>query len=162
MAVYVESRVVGISTVSSRPSSACMHHAECFPTPHCRRLSSSIFLPRPQTSLTKPNLSSIRYSQPVRKPDRHDTATITDKAETYIRGSWVAHSLLSQLSRALILQIPQQFNDAALIRGKTSDFLDDVADEGGTAGEGTLSAGDTRSLLNGRGFLSIQEKRSSG
>ena len=42
-------------------------------------------------------------------------------------------SLLRQLARALVLAVPQQFDDAALIWGKARDFADNLADELGAA-----------------------------
>ena len=38
-------------------------------------------------------------------------------------------SLLRQLSCALVLAVPQQFDDTALIRGETRDFADNLADK---------------------------------
>jgi hypothetical protein len=63
------------------------------------------------------------------------------------------YSLLSELSSPLVLCVPQQFNDAALIWGETSDFLHDVPDESSAAGEVSLGAGDTGLGLVGGGFL---------
>ena len=40
------------------------------------------------------------------------------------------YPLLRQLSRALILGVPQQFDDSSLVGCETGDFLDDFADEG--------------------------------
>ena len=63
------------------------------------------------------------------------------------------YPLLRELSSALILAVSQQFNNSALIRGKTSDLLDDVADESGALGEVTFSSGDARLWLDGFDFL---------
>lgn len=63
------------------------------------------------------------------------------------------YALLSDLSGTLILRVAEQLNHAALIRGETSDLLDDAADEGGAAGEVALGAGDAGALLDLLGFL---------
>ena len=36
---------------------------------------------------------------------------------------------LGELSCALVLAVPQQFDDTALIRGETRDFADNLADK---------------------------------
>lgn len=64
-----------------------------------------------------------------------------------------SYSLLSELSGTLILGVPQQFNDAALIWGKSRDLLDNFTDESGAAGEGSLGSGDTGASLDDGGFL---------
>lgn len=60
----------------------------------------------------------------------------------------IAYPLLRELPGTLVLGVAEQFDHAALIRGETGDLLDEVADEGGTLGEMTLGAGDTRALLD--------------
>ena len=39
--------------------------------------------------------------------------------------------LLRQLARTLVLAVPEQFDDAALVGGQAGDFADDLADERG-------------------------------
>jgi hypothetical protein len=63
------------------------------------------------------------------------------------------YSLLSQLSRALVLGVSEQFDDAALVGGETSDLTNDVADEGGALAEVALVAGDTSGGLDWGDFL---------
>jgi len=55
-----------------------------------------------------------------------------------LRTSKRTKSLLRQLARTLVLAVPQQFDDAALVGCKTGDFADDVADELGALREATL------------------------
>jgi hypothetical protein len=64
-----------------------------------------------------------------------------------------AHSLLGELAGTLVLGVPQQLDDTALIGGETGDLLDDVADKGGAAGETALGAADAGLGLNRGGFL---------
>lgn len=64
-----------------------------------------------------------------------------------------SYSLLSELPGTLILGVPQQFNDTALIWGESRNLLDNFTDEGGAAGEGSLGSGDTGASLDGGGFL---------
>lgn len=65
----------------------------------------------------------------------------------------MAHSLLGELAGTLVLGVPQQFDDTALVGGETGDLLDDVADKGGAAGETALGAADAGLGLDGGGFL---------
>lgn len=64
-----------------------------------------------------------------------------------------SYSLLSELSGTLVLGVPQQFNDTALIWGESGNLLDNFTDEGGAAGEGSLGSGDTGASLDDGGFL---------
>jgi hypothetical protein len=64
------------------------------------------------------------------------------------RKSAQTYPLLGQLSRPLVLAIPQQFDDSSLVRCETSDFLDDFTDEGCALGEVALGAGDAWFALN--------------
>jgi hypothetical protein len=50
-----------------------------------------------------------------------------------LRAAERTEPLLRQLAGALVLAVPQQFDDAALIGGETRDFADDLADELGAA-----------------------------
>lgn len=65
----------------------------------------------------------------------------------------MTHPLLRELAGTLVLGVPQQFDNTALIGGETSDLLDDVADKGGAAGETTLGAADASLGLDRGGFL---------
>lgn len=65
----------------------------------------------------------------------------------------MAYSLLGELAGTLVLGVPQQFDDTALIGGETGDLLDDVADKGGAAGETALGAADAGLGLDRGGFL---------
>ena len=56
----------------------------------------------------------------------------------------MTYPLLRQLSRPLILAVPQQFDDSSLIRSQTSDFLDNFADEQSALCEVAFGSGDTR------------------
>ena len=76
-----------------------------------------------------------------------------------VRGVWVwrtvsgkTYSLLGQLPRALVLGVSEQFDDAALVGGKTGDFADDITHERGALAEVALGARDTGGGLN-RGYL---------
>lgn len=58
------------------------------------------------------------------------------------------------------MRVPQEFDHTTLIRGKTSDLLDDLADEGSAAGEVALGAADAAlGGLEGRGFLYFADKK---
>lgn len=72
--------------------------------------------------------------------------------------SWLAsdlktYSALGELSRALVLAVAQQLDDAALVWGKTRDLTDDVADECGALAEVTLHAGNAGRWLARSDFL---------
>lgn len=67
----------------------------------------------------------------------------------------MAYSLLSELAGTLVLGVPQQFDNTALIRGETGNLLDDVTDKGGAARETTLAAADAGLGLDRGGFLWI-------
>jgi hypothetical protein len=67
---------------------------------------------------------------------------------------WQTYPLLGELASPLILGVPQEFDDAALIRGKTGDLADNVADKGSAAGGTALGAADTvLGGVEGGGFL---------
>lgn len=52
------------------------------------------------------------------------------------------YALLSELTGTLVLGVPQQFDDAALVGSKTDDLTGDVADERSAAGRLALGAAD--------------------
>jgi len=60
---------------------------------------------------------------------------------------------LGELSGALVLAVAQQFDDTALVWGKTGDLTDDVADKGGALAEVTLHARDAGRWLAGSDLL---------
>ena len=72
--------------------------------------------------------------------------------QRFDRGRW-AYSLLGELAGTLVLGVPQQFDNTALIRGETGNLLDDVTDKGGAAGETALAAADASLGLDRGGFL---------
>jgi hypothetical protein len=77
------------------------------------------------------------------------------KAQTY--------PLLSELPGALVLSVPQKFNDTALIRSETDDLTGDVANESGAAGGLALGAADAGlGGVEGGGFLKQIRPVSSG
>ena len=63
------------------------------------------------------------------------------------------HPSLGELSRALVLAVAEQFDDAALVGSEARDFLDHVADEGGALAEVTFHARHARGWLARRDFL---------
>ena len=63
------------------------------------------------------------------------------------------YPLLGQLSRSLVLAVPQQFDNTPFVWCKTGDFLDDFTDEGCALGEVALGAGDAWLALDEGGFL---------
>jgi hypothetical protein len=63
------------------------------------------------------------------------------------------YPLLGQLSRSLVLAVPQQFDDSSFIGCETSDFFDDFTDEGCALGQVALGAGDAWLALNEGCFL---------
>lgn len=64
------------------------------------------------------------------------------------------YPLLSDLPGALVLSVPQEFNDTALIGSETDDFTGDVANESGAAGGLALGAADpVLGGVKGGGFL---------
>ena len=86
--------------------------------------------------------SSIAAGQP------HGTARLSR-----VGGIVKTYSALGELSGALVLAVAQQFDDAALVWGKTRDLTNDVADEGGALAEVTLHAGHARRWLARSDFL---------
>ncbi len=50
------------------------------------------------------------------------------------------HPLLCQLARPLVLAVPQQLNNAALVRGEAGNLLDDLAHESGALAQVALGA----------------------
>lgn len=67
--------------------------------------------------------------------------------------SELTYPLLCQLPCALVLAVPQQFDDSSLIGCEAGDFLDDLTDEGGALGEVALCAGDAWFRGEGGDFL---------
>ena len=65
----------------------------------------------------------------------------------------VTYPLLGQLSRPLVLAVPQQFDDASLVWCQAGDFLDDFADELRALCEVAFGAGDARFALEEGCFL---------
>ena len=63
------------------------------------------------------------------------------------------YPLLRQLSRPLVLAVPQQFNDSSLIRRQPSHLLDDLTNESSALAQVALGAGDARFADEGGGFL---------
>lgn len=64
------------------------------------------------------------------------------------------YALLSELAGTLVLSVPQQLNDAALIGGKTDDLTSDVPDELSAAGRLALGTADlVLGGVEGSGFL---------
>lgn len=92
------------------------------------------YLPAPKTVDRSKQIISNRRSNP------------TNHERTY--------PLLGELPSPLVLCVPQEFNDAALIGGKTGDLADNVADEGSPTGGTALGAADTGlGGVKGGGFL---------
>lgn len=66
----------------------------------------------------------------------------------------VTYALLSKLTGTLVLGVPQQFDDAALIGSKTDDLTGDVTDERSAAGRLALGAANlVLRGVEGSGFL---------
>jgi len=64
------------------------------------------------------------------------------------------YALLSELAGTLVLGVPQQFNDAALIGSETGDLTGDFADERSAAGRLALgTANPALGGVEGSGFL---------
>lgn len=64
------------------------------------------------------------------------------------------YSLLRELTSTLVLSVSQEFDDTALIGGKTDNLAGDLTDESGAAGGLTLGAADAvLGGLEGGGFL---------
>lgn len=64
------------------------------------------------------------------------------------------YALLGELAGTLVLSVPQQLNDAALIGGKTDDLTSDVPDELSAAGRLALGTADlVLGGVEGSGFL---------
>lgn len=96
---------------------------------------------RPPPSITR---YSTSRSQSTGQTD-HDKSKKRFK-ETY--------ALLSELAGTLVLGVPQQFDDAALIGSKTDDLTGDVADERSAAGRLALGAANLGLRgVEGGGFL---------
>ena len=66
--------------------------------------------------------------------------------------------LLSELTSALVLSVSQEFDDTALIGGKTDNLAGDLADEGSAAGRLALGAADLGlGGVEGGGFVALVE-----
>lgn len=64
------------------------------------------------------------------------------------------YPLLSELTSTLVLSVSQEFDDTALIGGKTDNLTSDVTNKGSTAGGLALGAADTGlGGVEGGGFL---------
>ena len=63
------------------------------------------------------------------------------------------YPLLGELSRALVLAVAEQLDDAALVWCEAGNFSDDVADECSALAQVSLHARDTRSRLARGDFL---------
>jgi hypothetical protein len=63
------------------------------------------------------------------------------------------YSLLCQLSRALVLGVSEQLDNAALIGSKAGDLTNNVADERCALAELTLLAGDADGCCDGSDLL---------
>lgn len=62
--------------------------------------------------------------------------------------------LLGELTSTLVLSVSQEFDDTALIGGKTDNLTSDVTNKGSTAGGLALGAADTGlGGVEGGGFL---------
>lgn len=70
-------------------------------------------------------------------------------------GRLQTYSSLRELSGSLVLAVPQQFDHSSLVWGEAGDFLDDVADEGGSLGKVALRARDSDSGSEGGDFLEV-------
>lgn len=65
----------------------------------------------------------------------------------------ITHPLLCQLAGTLVLAVPQQLDNTALVGGEASDLLDNVTNKSGALAQVALGAGHT-GLDNARsGFL---------
>lgn len=69
------------------------------------------------------------------------------------RGAVRTYSSLRQLSGSLVLAVSQQLDHSSLVGCEAGDFLDDVADEGGSLGEVAFASGDFGSWGEGGYFL---------
>lgn len=84
-------------------------------------------------------------------PHQIQSTSQTDQEE--MKG-FNTYTLLSELAGTLVLGVPQQLNDAALIGGETDDLAGDVADELSAAGRLALGTADLGlGGVEGSGFL---------
>jgi hypothetical protein len=67
----------------------------------------------------------------------------------------LTHPLLRQLPSPLILAVSQQLDNSSFVRCKSSHFLHDLTDEGGSLGEMAFGAGDAGFGGEGGGFLDV-------
>lgn len=63
--------------------------------------------------------------------------------------------LLGELTGTLLLGVTDQLNNSSLVRSETSNFLDNVTNEGSSGRGSTLSGGDTGSLLSGGDLVAL-------
>lgn len=99
------------------------------------------------------NIQSHHYSSRKAYPIRSEQAT-GHPPNHHNQSKNSTYPLLCELTGALVLSVSQEFDDAALIGGKTDNLAGDLTDEGSTAGRLALAAADL--VLGGavgRGFL---------
>jgi hypothetical protein len=70
-----------------------------------------------------------------------------------------SYLFLRELTRALVLAVAEQFDDAALIGGKASNLLDEVTDESGPLAEVALGAAHAGLADAGGGLLYSGEEQ---
>lgn len=88
-----------------------------------RKTTSDIVVIVSQTKFIIPKQSKQQITLPVPTPTK-------------------TYPLLRKLTGPLVLSVSQEFNDTALIGGKTDNFTGDLADEGSAAGRLALAAAD--------------------
>lgn len=105
---------------------------ESYPSSRRPEITSNIFL--------------RKSNRPNEQQDINHQTIQTTGTKTY--------PLLSELTSALVLSVSQEFDDTALIGGKTDNLAGDLADEGSAAGRLALGAADLGlGGVEGGGFL---------
>lgn len=94
-------------------------------------------------------------TRPNERATGHRTNRPSQPSRTY--------PLLSELTGALVLSVSQEFDDTALIGGKTDNLAGDLTDEGSAAGRLALGAADLGlGGVEGCGFLEREDPVSFG
>lgn len=96
--------------------------------------------------------NTVEYFPP-KKPNRPNEQQDKNHRTIHTTGT-KTYPLLSELTSALVLSVSQEFDDTALIGGKTDNLAGDLADEGSAAGRLALGAADLGlGGVEGGGFL---------
>ena len=148
-----------------RRTQATAHQRQTTQHPRRAAPANSILISHP--SATQPHISSPRSTLMARPPRLSNN--LGHLVDLPLRTPKRAQPLLRQFPRALVLRVPQQFDDPAFVRRQPvfvsggfgspgggngpSDFLDDFADEARAFAQAAFGGGDAGGGLEGSDFL---------